>query len=142
MSNVLIDTDVILDFFFDRKPFSVHTAQFLTLCETKQLNGFITPVTCSNLYYLLRRSASHEKVIDKLQLLLSILDVLVMDKQIVYLALNSGLPDFEGAMQNFSAIGNGQIESIVTRNTKDYKTSSNGTSTPENYLKTLRLNSK
>lgn len=141
MRNVLIDTDVILDFFFDRKPFSEHSAQILTLCETKQLNGFITPVICSNLYYLLRRSASHEKVIDKLQLLLSIMDVLVMDKQVVYLALNSGLPDFEDALQNFSAIGHGQIEAIVTRNTKDYKNSSIGALTPENYLKTLRLNS-
>ncbi len=36
MDNVLIDTDAILDFFFDRKPFSVDAVQIFSLCETKK----------------------------------------------------------------------------------------------------------
>jgi len=59
MENVLIDRDVILDFFFDRKPFSDDAAVILSLCESKNIRGFITPVICSNLYYLLRRTSSH-----------------------------------------------------------------------------------
>ena len=53
MQKVLIDTDVILDFFFDRKPFSDNAAQILTLCELNQIKGFITSVIISNVYYLL-----------------------------------------------------------------------------------------
>jgi predicted nucleic acid-binding protein len=140
MRNVLIDTDVILDFFFERKPFSENSALILTMCENKFVYGFITPVICSNVYYLLRKTAQHEKVIDKLKLLLSILDVLVMDKEVVFQALNSGFNDFEDALQNYSAIKNGRIEAIITRNTKDYKNSSIGALTPENYLKTLGMN--
>ena len=65
MINVLIDTDVILDFFFDRKPFSVDSAKILSMCETQKINGFITPVIYSNTYYLLRQTAQHDKVIEK-----------------------------------------------------------------------------
>jgi predicted nucleic acid-binding protein len=140
MRNILIDTDVILDFFFDRKPFSDQSAQILTMCETKQIKGFITPVICSNLYYLLRQRAQHEKVVEKLKLLMSITDVLIMDKEVVFHALNSGFNDFEDALQNFSAIKSGAIEAIITRNVKDFKNSTIGALTPENYLRTIGIN--
>jgi predicted nucleic acid-binding protein len=139
MKRILIDTDVILDFFFDRKPFSDQSAQILTMCETKQIIGYITPVICSNLYYLLGQRAPHEKVIDKLKLLLTITDVLVMDREVVFQALNSGFSDFEDALQNFSAIKTGSIEVIITRNIKDFKNSTIGVLTPENYLKMIGI---
>ncbi len=63
MNNILIDSDVILDFFFDREPFSENAAQVFSLCESNQIKGFVTPVICSNTYYLLRQTARHEKVI-------------------------------------------------------------------------------
>jgi predicted nucleic acid-binding protein len=66
MQKVLIDTDVILDFFFDRKPYSDDAAQILSLCESKEIKGFITSVIIINVYYLLRQTATHEKVIEKL----------------------------------------------------------------------------
>ena len=36
MKRVLIDTDVILDFFFDREPFSDDAAKVLSLCESRE----------------------------------------------------------------------------------------------------------
>ena len=119
MDKVLIDTDVILDFFFDRKPFSESATKIFSLCESSRLKGFTTPVIYSNVYYLLRQTARHEKVIDKLKQLLSITDVLLMDKEVVMNALISGFSDFEDAMQNFSAVKYGNIDVILTRNLKD-----------------------
>ncbi len=136
MDSVLIDTDVILDFFFDRKPFSDDAALILSLCEKKKIKGFVTPVIYSNTYYLLRQTARHDKVIEKLKQLLSITDVLIMDREVVYHALNSEFSDFEDALQNFSASQNGEIDVIISRNIKDYKSSKIGVITPENYIKT------
>lgn len=51
MDHVLIDTDVILDFFFDREPYSEYAAKVLNLCEEQKIKGFITPVAISNIYY-------------------------------------------------------------------------------------------
>ena len=137
MDNVLVDTDVILDFFFDRKPFSDQASQLFSLCESRKIKGFITPVTCSNTYYLLRQVARHEKVIEKLRKLLTILDILSMDKETVMQALNSGFKDFEDALQNFTANRAGFIDVIITRNVKDYSKSEIGVLTPEHYIKTI-----
>ena len=136
MTNILLDTDVILDFFFDRKPFSEHSAKVLSLCESNEIKGFITPVILSNLYYLLRQTSTHEKVIDKLSQLISITEVLVIDRTSIIQALNSSFKDFEDALQNYSAESSGFINLIITRNLKDFKNSSLSVMTPENYLKT------
>ena len=66
MTQVLIDTDVILDFFFDRQPFAENASKIFSLSESKKIISFVTPVIISNVYYLLRQTATHEKVIEKL----------------------------------------------------------------------------
>jgi predicted nucleic acid-binding protein len=137
MDKVLIDTDVILDFFFDRNPYAEYSAQVIGLCETKKIKGFVTPVIFSNVYYLLRQTARHEKVIDNLKQLLGITDVLAMDKDVVTNALNSGFKDFEDSLQNYAAMKHGAIDVILTRNLKDYSKSMIGVLTPESYIKTI-----
>jgi len=135
MKRVLIDTDVILDFFFDRKPYSDNAAKVLALCESKEITGYITSVIICNVYYLLRQTAKHEKVVEKLNQLISITEVLTTDKKTIKLALNSEFKDFEDALQNYSAEINGVVDVIITRNIKDHKNSSLGVMTPENYIK-------
>ena len=135
MDHVLIDTDVILDFFFDREPHSEYAAQVLNLCEEQKIKGFITPVAVSNVYYLLRKIGKHDLIIEKLKQLLTIIDIAQMDKTVVLNALNSQFKDFEDALQNFSAIEEGKIKVILTRNIRDFKKSTLAIMTPETYLK-------
>jgi predicted nucleic acid-binding protein len=137
MDKVLIDTDVVLDFFFDRKPFSEHAAKIFSLCELNLIQGFITPVIYSNVYYLLRQTAKHEKVIEKLNQLLSITDILDMNKEVVRTALNSKFKDFEDALQNYAAVKSGIIDTVLTRNIKDFKNSEIAVFTPEDYINYL-----
>jgi len=134
MDKVLIDTDVVLDFFFDRMPFSEQAAQIFSLCELKVIQGFVTPVIYSNVYYLLRQTASHAKVIEKLNQLSTITHVLTMDEQTVRQALNSEFSDFEDALQNTSAMQAKKIQTILTRNIKDYRNSALAILTPKEYL--------
>lgn len=135
MNKILIDTDVILDFFFDRKPFSDDATKILMLCEKKVISGFVTPVIISNLYYLLRKTAKHEKVIENLKMLINIIDIATINKETIIEALNSEFKDFEDAIQNFSAQYDKEIKVIVTRNIKDFKVSSMSVMTPETYLR-------
>jgi predicted nucleic acid-binding protein len=135
MDNVFIDTDVILDFFFDRKPFSDFAAMIFSLCESKLIQGFVTPVIFSNVYYILRRTAKHQYVINKLIQLLKITDILIIDREVIFHALNSEFADFEDALQYNAAYKYGEINIILTRNIKDFKNSKLAVMTPENYLK-------
>lgn len=135
MDKVLIDTDVLLDFFLDRDPFAEFAAGVLNLCEGNEIRGFTTPVIICNVYYLLRKTAKHEIIIEKLKQLLGIIDIIKMDKIVVLRALNSEFKDFEDALQNFSAVENRKIDLILTRNISDYRKSDLAALTPETYLK-------
>ena len=137
MNKVLLDSDVILDLFFDRKPFSNDSAVIFKLCYQQKLNAFITPVIISNVYYLLKKTSSHKKVKEKLNLLLSFANILIVDKSIILQALNSDFSDFEDALQNYSAENNKSISAIITRNIKDYKHSNIAVLTPAAYVKSL-----
>ena len=141
MKQVLIDTDVILDFLFDRKPFSEESSQILSFCENGKIKGFVTSIMSSNIYYLLKKTAKHDKVISDLKILMSIIEVTTTNKKTVLDALNSDIKDFEDARQNFSAQNNPEIKVIIKRNIKDYKTSNLSIMTPETYLKPIQSTS-
>ena len=135
MNKIFIDTDVILDFFFDRKPFSDDATKLFILCEKKVVTGFVTPVILSNVYYLLRKTAKHEKVIEKLKMLINLIEIATINKATILEALNSEFKDFEDALQNYSAHHDKDIQVIVTRNVKDFKESRLSVMTPETYLR-------
>jgi predicted nucleic acid-binding protein len=136
MTDLLIDTDVILDFLIDRTPFSREAAIIFTLIEQKKLKGYASSLTFSNLYYVLRKFETHNKVISKLDKLSKMLTIVKVDEQTIKKALASGFHDFEDSIQYFSAIENKKIDVIITRNTKDYKKSDISVMTPGDYLKT------
>ena len=94
----------------------------------------------SNVYYLLRQTAKHEKVIEKLKMLISITGILVIDRNAVVQALNSDFKDFEDALQNYTAELSKEIDLILTRNTKDYKNSALAVMTPDQYLEMRIVN--
>lgn len=135
MDHVLIDADVILDFFFDREPFAAYATEIFVLCENNLIKGYTTPVIISNVYYLLKKIAKHDIIIDKLKQLLSIIEIAAVDKNVIIEALNSKFKDFEDALENFAAENNDAIKIILTRNIKDYQHSKLAVFSPEMYLK-------
>jgi predicted nucleic acid-binding protein len=137
MIKVLLDTDVILDFFFDREPYSKDAATILSLCESRTIEVYLTPVIICNVYYLLRKVATHTVIMTKLRLLMTIVGVLEVKKETILQALNSPFKDFEDALQNYAAESNQTINVIVTRNVKDYKKSALCVQTPHEFLKSI-----
>lgn len=135
MNNILIDSDVILDFFLDREPFHDDASIILSLCERKRINGCVTPIIISNVYYLLRKVGKQQTVVAKLKDLISFIDIIEMNKKIVIDALNSDFNDFEDALQNYAAQYTNNISTIVTRNIKDYKHSKLNAMTPSDFLR-------
>jgi len=138
MKRVLIDSDVLLDLFFDRAPYAEQTERLLMLCENGKVKGFVTPVICSNMYYLLRRNADHAKVVAKLRQLLTILDVLSMDRSDVLHALNSEFKDFEDSLQYQAALRDGAIDVIITRNVKDYRHAALAVQTCDEFVRLMQ----
>jgi predicted nucleic acid-binding protein len=135
MADLFIDTDVIVDFLIDRKPYSREAAIIFTLIEQKKLKGYVSSLTFSNLYYVLRKVESHNKVISKLDSMSKMLTILKVDQKTIKDAIASGFPDFEDSIQYNCAIDYKKIEVLITRNTKDYRNSEIPVMTPADYLK-------
>lgn len=137
MKDLFIDTDVIIDFLIDRKPFSREAAIIFTLIEQRKLKGHISSLTFSNLYYVLRKFESHNKVISKLNSLSKLGIILKVDDQTIRNALTSGFRDFEDSIQYFCALDSKKIDVIITRNIKDYRSSELPVMSPGDFLKTM-----
>jgi predicted nucleic acid-binding protein len=137
MTNLFIDTDIIIDFLTDRKPYSREAAIIFTLIDQKKLKGYASSLTFSNLFYVLRKVEPQKKVIAKLDSLSKILAVLKVDDQNIRDAIESGFPDFEDSIQYFCALDCKKVEVIITRNTKDYKKSNLPVMTPGDFLKSF-----
>jgi predicted nucleic acid-binding protein len=135
MTNLFIDTDVIIDFLVDRKPYSREAAIIFTLIDQKKLKGYASSLTFSNLFYVLRKIEPQKKVISKLDSLSNLLTVLKVDEQNIRNAIESGFSDFEDSIQYFCALDSKKVEVIITRNTKDYKRTSLPIMTPGDFLK-------
>ena len=135
MTDIFIDTDVIIDFLIDREPHSREAAIIFTLIEQKKLKGYVSSLTFSNLYYVLRKIESHNKVIAKLDSISRLLTILKVDQQIIKFAIASGFPDFEDSIQYNCALDYKKIDVLITRNIKDYKGSQIPVMTPAVYLK-------
>ena len=136
MIHIFSDTDIILDVITGRMPFSVEASSLFTLIEEEQIKSSTSSLSFSNIYYVLRKYASHQRVVSRLKELPELLHILSVDDTIIKNALQSGFKDFEDAIQYQTALSNPDIELIVTRNIKDYKQAELPVMTPGTFLKT------
>jgi predicted nucleic acid-binding protein len=136
MIHIFSDTDIILDVITGRMPFSIEASSLFTLIEEGQIKSSTSSLSFSNIYYVLRKYATHQRVVSRLKELSELLHILSVDDAIIKSALKSGFKDFEDAIQYQTALTNPDIELIVTRNIKDYKRAELPVMTPGTFLKT------
>ncbi|MBW6490443.1 MAG: PIN domain-containing protein [Lentimicrobium sp.] len=134
MDKVFIDTDVIIDFLTDRKPYSMEAAKIFSLIDEKKITAYASSLSFSNLYYVLRKFGTHKKVIASLRELADLLEILKVDDDTIKSTLGSDFKDFEDAVQYFTALSCKKTDCIITRNIKDYKDISLPVMTPETFL--------
>lgn len=137
MRKIFIDTNIVIDLLSRREPFYNEAASLFSLADKKDIELSVSSLTIANTNYtLLRQKTANETkaVLRKLRLIIKILP---LDDKIVGLALNDDFfTDFEGGLQYFTAIENGQ-DIIITRNLKDFKNSKLPVITARQFLETL-----
>ena len=136
-NRVFVDTDIILDLFCGRGSFYAPAAELFTLAETKRVNLYTSALSFANIFYILRKvlgSAAAKNLLRKLRLLVTVLPV---NDQIIDLALNGNLRDFEDSLQYFSARAE-NITVLITRNVRDYKVKDMAVQTAAEYVQTCR----
>jgi predicted nucleic acid-binding protein len=130
---VLIDTNVALDIMLHRKDFAVSEA-VSKLAEKNVITGFISASAITDIFYIAKSTLGKKSAKEAMKELLEVFRPATVTDGNIYEALNLNWEDFEDSVQfvvgkSFSA------DYIVTRNTKDYSSSTIPAIEPEQFLK-------
>lgn len=123
MKHLFLDTNVLIDFLIDRKPFSDEAAKLFNYSLKKKVNLYVSAVSYNNIYYILNRNNSNTQTINSLCELFELTEIIDVSKEVIKKSLHSDFKDFEDAIEYHAAKSFNKIDCIVTRNTKDFKTS-------------------
>ena len=135
---VLFDTNIILDVLLAREPFVELSASLVSLVEEKEIKGYLCATTLTTIDYLIAKEHNREKAKTEISKLLGLFNICSVNKQVLQLTLNSKFKDFEDAVQFYSGVCS-NVDSIVTRNTKDYKEDELPIYTPDELWSIIQL---
>lgn len=116
---VLVDTDVILDFLLERRPFFEDVSELLEFNAKGVFDAYVSGIPPINVFYLGRKIVG-AKIRQGIADLLTLVRVSNVSKSTLEKALGLPFTDYEDAVQHAAATADG-LEAIVTRNVEDYK---------------------
>jgi predicted nucleic acid-binding protein len=131
MKNIFLDTNVLIDFLADRRPFSLAVAKIFDLSFFGNIKIYISAISYNNIYYILRQSLSNNETIKLLNELCEMTEIADVTKSIIKKSLQTEFKDFEDSIQFNCALSLNKIDFIVTRDTKDFRKSTLPVMTPE-----------
>ena len=114
MLNILIDTNVVLDFILHRQPFYTAAENIIETANLKIISAYVSASSVTDVYYLVRRELRDRNL--ALQLLknfLKIVKVAAVSEKEVESALNLSWRDFEDAVQ-YSVAKSNELDYIIT----------------------------
>lgn len=139
MIKIFLDTNILVDLIADRKPFSKQAIEIFRSTEKNKTQLFTSSHSIATTHYLLKKYVEEKELRKIIFNLLELLNVIPVDIDVLKKGLLSNHKDFEDAVQILCASSITGINYIVTRNTKDYKTSEISVLTPDEMC--LKLNS-
>ena len=96
---ILLDTNIILDFFLERHPFYLGSSQLFDAIAEDKIADFFSASSATDIFYLCRRQTqSLDTARQILKRTLSLLRVCPVTQSVLETAFHSGLPDFEDAV--------------------------------------------
>ncbi|GHU22831.1 PIN domain-containing protein [Spirochaetia bacterium] len=131
---ILVDTNILLDFFQDRESFRKDAIKIIQLCSTHVVTGYIAAHSITNIFYILRKDYSPDKRKVMLLDMCRTMNVIGIDQQkLIESLVDESFDDIEDYLQFEYAASIG-ADYIVTRNTDDFSGSTIPAILPEEFL--------
>lgn len=130
---LLIDANIVFDVLLKREPYWADSSAVWKLCETEQMEGYISTLTFANLVYVMRKELEPAQIGDiltRLKLIFRFADFSTAD---MTKAAEMAWNDFEDAVQSATA-ERIQADFIITRNVRDFRQSKVVAFTPSEFL--------
>lgn len=119
MKTIFVDSDVVIDFLFQREPHFLPAARLFEQVQKGTWRAVTSPVVLANVFYLLEKQADRKRAVKAISKLRLQLGVASVTEKTVDAALASDFADFEDALQYYAAVSAG-VDALLTRNIKDY----------------------
>lgn len=127
---VLFDTNVVLDFLLDRKPFAGTASRLVARVERGEVEGVLGATTVTTIHYIVSKTLGKNAAVESVRDLLALFAVAPIDGRTLALAADLEFSDFEDAVLHEAARLAGAT-TIVTRNGDDFKNATHGIDSPE-----------
>jgi predicted nucleic acid-binding protein len=138
MRKLFIDTNILIDFLTERKPYDLDAGKIFSLAEQKILTCGVSALSIANTHYHLLKLMKPEAVNELLRRFKILLTVHPLSEKLIDLGLNnSDFSDFEDSLQYFTGL-EFEYEAIITRNQKDFKNSILPVLSPDQFLAILK----
>jgi predicted nucleic acid-binding protein len=120
---VLIDTNILLDFLLQREPFFQDAELLFDAIDSGLVIGYVTATTLTDIFYIAQKHTRNiEKARQAVSEILTVMTICSVDRSVLESAFNSGLTDFEDAVQIFCAVVQG-LDAILTRDKRGFLSS-------------------
>lgn len=130
---VLIDTNVLLDFYCKREDFYQNAADIFDLACNTEIELWVSSISFVNFFYITRKEYTIEQRYEILRGLMEICYIASTNQKVLADALSAIIPDFEDMVQYHSA-RHVSADCIVTRNVKDFASVNIPVLTPQQFL--------
>lgn len=131
--NVFLDTNVLLDVLLARRPFVDDSRKLWFLAERGKIDGLVSVLSFPNIYYIIRKAKGQSAATAMMVMLRDTFHPVPCDEQILSQAIHAGLPDFEDAIQYFSAL-HADADCIISRNSVHFPKSGTPVLSPAEFL--------
>jgi predicted nucleic acid-binding protein len=132
---VFLDTNVVLDHLADRQPFAEYAHRIFGFAESREITLYLSALSFSHLYYILRKIRGHAGAISLLERLEQLVSISSVGESEVKEALAANFNDLEDAIQYCAAKSESDIVAILTRDRDGFARSEIPAMTPEEYLR-------
>ena len=133
MTQVFLDTNVIIDYLGNRTEFYDDAAIIMSLAINQKIELHAAAMSFATASYILSKNNNNDRIKTLIADFCKICRVVSTDEECVNYATLSDFEDFEDAMQ-YKCAQKAKADYIVTRNIKDFKTANIKVRTPEDFL--------
>ncbi len=130
---ILLDSNVVIDFFEGREPFFEESARVIERVERGVVTGLLCATTLTTIAYLAQKTIGKKQAVEQVRQLLTLFEVAPVTRPILDAALAGNMSDFEDAVLAEAAHQSG-AQAIITRNLKDFAHSPVRAYTPRQLL--------
>lgn len=133
---IFVDTNLLLDVLAKREPFYAAAARVWTLAETGACEALVSAISFNNVFFIVRKVRDTAAARRALVLLRDVFASVAPDQRILNQAIDSDIPDFEDAIQFYSAL-HARADYLLTRNVGDFPAGILPILTPAEFLALL-----